>query len=722
MNRKMQVAALLGATMLGTSAWAQETDEIIVLSSPFKKPATEVISTTEVVVADTLQPALGQPIGEVLSDLPGVDSAGFGPAVGQPVIRGLGGYRVDTMMNGMTIGDIAATGGDHANALSLYDTERVEVLKGPAALRYGAFAATGVVNSFNRHLNVDTDEGTDVLFGFGDNADETLTAFFTRQGRFSLSGFAQDADNITIPTHAETEAYHELHEEDGGDDDEDHELEDGDQEADNTQNENRGFTLAGHFGDDETNLSLMLVSHEMDYGVPGHAEHDEEEDDDDGGDDDHDDHGETNIDLEQQTIHARLMHNVAVGPFNALRGDATFTTLEQTEFEGDATTPFEQDGFHLRGEATGQFSDWQTLIGLEYRNSELTTESEGEGGDDHGHSAYLPNTERSQIGLFAFTERERNGWLTELAVRFDDVELEAEHEHEEDDDGDDGEDEHEEGAKSFTLTNVSVGLAKKLDGNLLIGGSVSSTERAPSQVELFADGEHHAVERFEAGDPTLDKETSLSTELYVRKAWENSQLRVAIFNNDYSDFIYMQHGACADVREEETPGEDPCEGVDDHLQHINYVQGDAELTGYELEYKTGFDMGGRMVDATFSYSTVEGELANGGNLPAIPADKIGLSLATNIGSALVSLDIENAADQSDVALNGAGDDDDELATDGYTNVDISASWQPPAYEGLTITAGIRNATDEEIRHHTSPLKDRLPEAGQDIRLTARYKF
>ena len=43
-----------------------------------------------------------------------------------------------------------------------------------------------------------------------------------------------------------------------------------------------------------------------------------------------------------------------------------------------------------------------------------------------------------------------------------------------------------------------------------------------------------------------------------------------------------------------------------------------------------------MVDATLSYSTVEGELANGDNLPAIPADKIGLSLATNIGPAFVS--------------------------------------------------------------------------------------
>jgi hypothetical protein len=35
---------------------------------------------------------------------------------------------------------------------------------------------------------------------------------------------------------------------------------------------------------------------------------------------------------------------------------------------------------------------------------------------------------------------------------------------------------------------------------------------------------------------------------------------------------------------------------------------------------------------------------------------------------------------------------------------------------------VRNLTDEEIRHHTSPLKDKLPEAGQDIRLTARYRF
>ena len=719
MNRKMQVAALLGATMLNTSVWAQEVDEIIVLSSPFKKAATGVISTTEILTAEDIRAEIDGPLGNVLDSLPGVSSAGYGPAVGQPVIRGLGGYRVDTMTNGMTIGDISSTSGDHTNVMSLFETERIEVLKGPAALRYGAYAATGVVNSFNRHLNADTEEGTDISFSFGDNADETITAFFTRQGQFSLSAISQDAGNITIPTHAETEAYHELHEEDG-DDDEEH-LTEGEQEAANTESESSGFTAAGHFGDDETNLSIMLSSHEMDYLVPHDHGHEEEGEDDDDGEEHHDEEGGADISLEQQTIHARLMHNGPIGPFNGFRGDLTSTTFEQTETveEEDELhmSMFEQDSLHLRGEFTGAFNDWQTLVGLEFRDVELTAPHHEEEGEDDSEEeeeehGYLPNTERSQYGLFAFAERERNGWLTELAVRFDSIEQDSFHEEAD-----------ENASVSHDLTNISVGLAKKLDGNLLLGSSVSSTERAPSQTELFAEGVHHAVGRYEAGDPTLGKETALATELYLRRNWGNNSLRFAVFNNDYSDFIYMRHGECADVREAHTPGEDPCAGVDDHMQHIDYVSGDAELTGYELEYKTGFGLGGRLVDTTLTYSSVEGALASGGTLATIPADKIGVSLATNIGPALVSLDIENVADQNDVALNDAGEEhDDELATDGYTSVDIAASWKPAVYEGLTLTATVRNLTDEEIRHHTSPLKDKLPEAGQDIRLTARYRF
>ena len=688
--KTMTRALLLGATLSSTlalSAHSQSVDELIVLSSPGQKPVNEVISTTEILSGDALQAALDKPIGDALSGLPGVDSAGYGPAVGQPLIRGLGGYRVDTMVNGMSLGDIAAVGGDHANGLSLFDTERVEVLKGPAALRYGAFAATGVVNSFNRHMN-NGDDTTDLVFGYGDNAEETMTALFARRGGYAVSAFSQDADPFTAPTHAESDrqiAHEREHAIAEGNTPEEHPAH-ADTEVDNSQNESTGFTVSGHYGDEATNLSLMLSTLNMEYGVPGaHA------------------HGggaveETSIDLEQQTIHARLRQQLSGDVFNSLQSDLTITELEQEEGDADEGTTFDQDNLQLRVEAAGSAGDWQTLIGFEYRENELGTVSRG--AEAHG---YVPDTERSQYGLFAFAERESNDWLTELALRMDSVEQDSSHD-----------DASENENASHDLTNISAGLARKMGNGLLLGGSVSSTERAPSQVELFAEGEHHALSRIEMGNEKLDKETSLSTELYLRRDLGMSSLRFAVFQNDFSDFIYLKRNDAHAEREDEN---DPNSEIE--VYGYDYAQQDAELTGYELQYNTMFGA----VDATLSYSAIEGELADGGNLPSIPPEKIGLSLATNIGPARVTLDIENAADQNDVATNQADDEeDDELATDGFTSVDISASWQPEAYDGLTITGAIRNITDEEIRHHASPLKDRVPEAGQDIRVTARYRF
>lgn len=679
-----RAALLLGATLSSTlalSAHAQSVDEVIVLSSPTQKSANEVISTTELLSGDALQATLDKPIGDALSGLPGVDSAGYGPAVGQPVIRGLGGYRVDVLQNGMTIGDIAATGGDHANGLSLFDAERVEVLKGPAALRYGAFAATGVVNSFNRHLNADAQEGTDVLVGFGDNADESLAAFFTRQDKFSLSAYTQDADNITIPTHAKTIAEAGEHADD---------LVDTEQEAKNTESESSGFSAAGHFGTAETGLSIMLSSQESDYLVPHEHAHDEDEEE----EGHEEEEAGADIGLEQESFHARLTHNGAIGPFSGLRADLAATSFEQTETveeEGSLeSTQFDKDSLHFRAEVVGSFSDWQTLVGLEYRDDEFSSTN-----SDSDHGFFIPDTDTTSIGLFTFATRDYGDWMTEAALRFDNVELESEHEgtvH----------------SPSFDLANASVGLARKLDANLLVGASVSSTERAPSAVELFAEGKHHAVGRVELGNDDLDKETSLSTELYIRKAWSSSQLRVAVFNNDYSDFIYLKPNSTF------TEGTE-IDCTDDHAHCFDYAQQDAELSGYELSYQTGVMLGGRAFDTSFSYSTVTGELDDGSNLPLIPADKIGVGISTSISTVNLRLDVEHGAEQDDLG-------EDERKSDSYTKVDVSASWQPPQYEGLTLSASVRNLTDEEIRHHASPLKEKLPEASQDIRITARYKF
>ena len=74
---------------------------------------------------------------------------------------------------------------------------------------------------------------------------------------------------------------------------------------------------------------------------------------------------------------------------------------------------------------------------------------DGDGdGDGHGHGQYLPESDRSEIGLFFLSQLENESWLIELAGRYDSIEQEAfreEHDDDDDDDddGDHGDEDHE---------------------------------------------------------------------------------------------------------------------------------------------------------------------------------------------------------------------------------------------------------------------------------------
>ena len=689
--------ALLVTSMFGTNLSAQETDEVVVYSNPFSKSIDEVISTVDILGEDELNITSDLPLGSILSRLPGVDSSGFGPSVGQPIIRGQGGFRVGVLNNGMSTGDVAYTGDDHSNGVPIHNLERIEVLKGPAALRYGPYSSSGVINSFNK-LMASGENETSLTLGYGDSADEDSASLFTRMGNFAFSAFYEDADNMRIPTHSESVAQLQS---------EGEEIPaDRSQDAENTFGENQGISFGGNFGNDRTTLSFLIAADDKTYGVPGHSHGHDEGD----GDGDHgDDHGEeesVQIDSEHRTFQARLSHELSGNLFNSIRADLSHSSFEQKEMEGAETgIQYEQDESNFRIEASANLGNWQTTFGSNYRDMDLKVISEshddGDGdGDGHGHGQYLPESDRSEIGLFFLSQLENESLLIELAGRYDSIEQEAfreEHDDDDDDEGDHGDEDHEShGAIDHNLTNLSVGLAKKFDGGVLFGGSLSHSERAPSQVELFAGGKHVAAQREEFGDEDLNKEKSLSTEIYLRKKWGDSSLRLAIFENDYEDFIYLQRRA-------------------DTEDEFDFLQQDAEISGLEASFDTAFNIFGYETDALISYSLIEGDLDNGQNLPRIPPEKYTLCLKSRVGETFINFDLIHAAKQNDVALN-------ELSTDSYTQVDLGLDWTPSAFNGLKVSTVIRNLTDEEIRRHTSAIKDLLPESGRDIRLSIGLSF
>ena len=88
--------------------------------------------------------AAGHTLGDYLDALPNVDSATYGAAVGRPVVKGMSGYRVKILQNDVEASDLSAMSQDHAVGVNAKAAERIELLKGPASLLYGAHAG-GVV-------------------------------------------------------------------------------------------------------------------------------------------------------------------------------------------------------------------------------------------------------------------------------------------------------------------------------------------------------------------------------------------------------------------------------------------------------------------------------------------------------------------------------------------------------------------------------------------------
>src|SRR5262245_35693042 len=91
-------------------------------------------------------------LGDALGEKPGIASTSFAPGASRPIIRGLSGFRVGITENGLSTGDVSALSDDHAIPVDPNWARQVEVVRGPATLRYGSQAIGGVVNTINNRI------------------------------------------------------------------------------------------------------------------------------------------------------------------------------------------------------------------------------------------------------------------------------------------------------------------------------------------------------------------------------------------------------------------------------------------------------------------------------------------------------------------------------------------------------------------------------------------
>ncbi|HEY1144912.1 MAG TPA: TonB-dependent receptor plug domain-containing protein, partial [Allosphingosinicella sp.] len=126
-------------------------DEAIVVTG-FRRNREDVLSGTSIVAGVELTRELRPTIGETLAAQPGVSATSFGPNASRPVLRGFQGERVRILTDGIGSLDVSNTSVDHAVAINPLTADRIEVLRGPAALLFGSAAIGGVVNVIDSRI------------------------------------------------------------------------------------------------------------------------------------------------------------------------------------------------------------------------------------------------------------------------------------------------------------------------------------------------------------------------------------------------------------------------------------------------------------------------------------------------------------------------------------------------------------------------------------------
>ncbi|HYY38451.1 MAG TPA: TonB-dependent receptor plug domain-containing protein, partial [Xanthobacteraceae bacterium] len=116
-------------------------------ASPFQPPP-----SLHTLNSNQIQASQAQSLGNLLFTTPGATSAGLSPAASRPVLRGLDDFRVRVQENGIGAMDVSDYGQDHGVPIDPLAVQKIEIYRGPEALRFSSQAVGGVVEATNNRI------------------------------------------------------------------------------------------------------------------------------------------------------------------------------------------------------------------------------------------------------------------------------------------------------------------------------------------------------------------------------------------------------------------------------------------------------------------------------------------------------------------------------------------------------------------------------------------
>ncbi|MCW5662388.1 MAG: TonB-dependent receptor [Piscinibacter sp.] len=488
------------AGLLAAAAQAQTSTlaPVQITGNPLRSETTATPAT--VLAGDELVLRRGASLGETLAGQPGLASTWFGPNANRPVIRGLDGDRIRILENAGASFDASSLSFDHAVPIDPLVVERVEVLRGPAALLYGGNAVGGVVNTIDNRIPrqpVRSLGGAVEARVGGANA-ERGGAALVESGNGELAvhvdAFGRETSDLHVPRFTPVDAGVPL------------------DPATRVRN-SAARASGGALGVSRTSADgyIGIAGDLLDsrYGVVAEPD--------------------VTIRLQRERLALAGERRGLDGPLRSLRAQFSRTVYRHQEIEGggEVGTTFDHRGSAGRIELEhAPLGAWRGVVGLQGEEAVFSA---------LGEEAFVPGTRTRSLGLFALEETDWTGGRFGAGVRVERVRVAS--------DGDAAGADPRFGApaeRRFTPGSASLSNLWTFRPGWGLATTLSLTQRAPTSFELFANGVHAATGAYERGDASLAAERSRHAELALQWQRGEDRLRAGVYAARFANYIALE--------------------------------------------------------------------------------------------------------------------------------------------------------------------------------------
>ncbi len=692
---------------------------------------TDQFATVTVVPNEEIRREGTAQLGDLLFSKPGITGSTFAPgASSRPIIRGLDVNRVGIIENGNNAGGASDLGEDHFVPVDPLATNQVEVIRGPAALRYGSTSIGGVVSATNNRIpDALPICGTTPFQTYGLPTKAPLAgaqapACTTVETRTSVSSVDRGVDGgILLDTGGGNFAFHA---DAYGRKASDYSIPSYPYLFDPTKPFNGrqpnsaaqadGASIGGSYIFQGGFIGAAITQNDALYHVPGidGADH------------------QTRIDAHQTKITAKGEYRPDSAAIDAVRFWAGATDYRHNEIgladPADLTTLGVRQTFTNKEQEArvevqlmpfnARFATVTTAFGLQAGHQELTAPSPDNPGTLF-NGLWDPNRNTREAGYvfneFQFTPSTK----AQIAGRIEHVDLFGSTPNFPVDFLPDGNPQTSIARNlNFTPKSGSVGLLQNLPYDLVGSITAQYVERAPKPAELFSRGPHDATATFDIGNPNLTIETAKSVEIGLRRATGPLRFEATAYYTRFDNFIFRRlTGVMCD-------GDfNSCGAPDAGLKQAVYSQRNAIFRGGEFQSQLDISQfyGGTW-GIENQFDVVRATFTDGTNVPRIPPVRVGGGAFWRDANWLVRVNLLHAFAQNDIALIG------ETPTAGYNLLRAEVSYKtkldPSWFGAREMIVGLtgNNLLNANIRNSVSYTKDEVLLPGIGVRAFANLKF